>query len=66
MPDDDDIPPERLVRYTLAVSDEQMATIRRKMQEARRNGVPILSKQPGSPPVTMDDVNRIDEEEECP
>ena len=41
------------------ISDLARRSLRRPQSESSRNGIPLLSSQPGTPPVTLEIVNAL-------
>lgn len=44
------------------VSELARRSLKRPTSQAERNGIPLLTSRPGSPPVTMDLVNSLRDE----
>ena len=44
------------------ISDLARRSLDRPLSQGERNGIPLLSPHPGSPPITLDLVNRLRDE----
>jgi hypothetical protein len=44
------------------ISDLARRSLDRPLAQGERNGIPLLSPRPGSPPITLDLVNRLRDE----